>query len=197
MLGVLVVTTPITPSGSFSVETLTGLTPLWKTELNRSISVMEDGISRVLQHCYETCCEKDGHCGRQTCMVQKWFHCGDVVSRQVDLYMTLMASLCICCPSLFSGILAQTPSSFFLSVLISLVLLLSLTPHLLLQILSLLLLKISLLIYTLITSFPDLLIYSPSKCLPILPVHMTRSIRSVHLLPPLSSSSLYIVYKLL
>ena len=36
--------TPITPSGSFSVETLTGLTPLWKTELNRSISVMEDRI---------------------------------------------------------------------------------------------------------------------------------------------------------
>ena len=29
--------TPITPSRDFSVETLTGITLLWKTELNRSI----------------------------------------------------------------------------------------------------------------------------------------------------------------
>ena len=36
--------TPITPSRSFSVETLTGVTPSWKTELNRSISTIEDGI---------------------------------------------------------------------------------------------------------------------------------------------------------
>jgi len=34
--------TPITPSGDFSVETLTGVTPSWKTELNRSISTVED-----------------------------------------------------------------------------------------------------------------------------------------------------------
>ena len=40
--------TPITLSGSFSVETLTGVTPSWKTELNRSISIMEDGIPRML-----------------------------------------------------------------------------------------------------------------------------------------------------
>jgi len=71
--------TPITPSGSFSVETLTGLTPSWKTELNRSISVMEDGIPRRLQHRHEMCCEKDGCCGRRACMVQRWHHCGDVV----------------------------------------------------------------------------------------------------------------------
>ena len=32
MLGVSVVTTPIAPSGGFSVETLTGVTPSWKTE---------------------------------------------------------------------------------------------------------------------------------------------------------------------
>jgi len=32
MLGVSVVKTPITPSRSFSVETLTGLTPSWKME---------------------------------------------------------------------------------------------------------------------------------------------------------------------
>ena len=71
--------TPITPSGSFSVETLTGLTPLWKTELNRSISVMEDGISRGLQHRHETCCEKGGCRGRWACMVQRWHRHGDVV----------------------------------------------------------------------------------------------------------------------
>ena len=73
--------TPITPSRSFSVETLTGLTPSWKTELNRSISVMEDGIPRGLQHCHETCCEKGGRRGRWACMVQRWHHHGDVVFR--------------------------------------------------------------------------------------------------------------------
>ena len=49
---------------------------------------MEDGISRGLQHCHEMCCEKGGCHGRRACMVQRWFHCGDVVSRQMDLYMT-------------------------------------------------------------------------------------------------------------
>ena len=52
--------TPITPSGSFSIETLTGVTPLWKTELNRSISAVEDGISRWLQHHHKICCKKGG-----------------------------------------------------------------------------------------------------------------------------------------
>jgi len=52
--------TPITPSGGFSVETLTGVTLSWKTELNRSISTMEDEISGGLQHRYKTCCKKDG-----------------------------------------------------------------------------------------------------------------------------------------
>ena len=33
---------------------------------------MEDGISRGLQHCHKTCCEKGGRRGRQACMVQKW-----------------------------------------------------------------------------------------------------------------------------
>ena len=79
MLGVSLVKIPITPSGSFSVETLTGLTPSWKTELNRSISVMEDGIPGGLQHCHETCCEKGGRCGRRACMCQRWHHHGDVV----------------------------------------------------------------------------------------------------------------------
>ena len=52
--------TPIAPSGGFSVETLTGATPSWKTELNRSISAMEDRISGGLQHRPETCCKKGG-----------------------------------------------------------------------------------------------------------------------------------------
>ena len=38
--------TPITLSGSFSVETLTGVTLSWKTELNRSISAMKDRIPK-------------------------------------------------------------------------------------------------------------------------------------------------------
>jgi len=61
--------TPITLSRGFSIETLIGVTLLWKTELNRSISAIEDGISRGLQHCYKTCCEKDSHCGRWACMI--------------------------------------------------------------------------------------------------------------------------------
>ena len=73
--------TPIAPSGGFSVETLTGATLSWKTELNRSISAMEDGISGGLQHHHKTCCEKGGRCGRRACMVQRWHHHGDVVFR--------------------------------------------------------------------------------------------------------------------
>ena len=63
--------TPITPSGGFSVETLTGVTPSWKTELNRSIPAMEDRIPGGLQHYYKTCCEKGGCHGRQACMFQR------------------------------------------------------------------------------------------------------------------------------
>ena len=81
--------TPITLSGDFSVETLTGVTPLWKTELNRSISTIEDRIPRQLQYCHETCCKKGGCYGRQACMIWRQFHCRDVISRQVDLYMTV------------------------------------------------------------------------------------------------------------
>ena len=50
---------------------------------------MEDGISGGLKHHHETCCEKGGHCERQACIVQRWFHRGDIVSGQVDLYMTV------------------------------------------------------------------------------------------------------------
>jgi len=60
--------TPITPSKGFSVEILTEVTLLWKTELNRSISAMEDRIPRWLQYCHEMCCKKGGHHGRQACM---------------------------------------------------------------------------------------------------------------------------------
>ena len=38
--------TPIIPSKGFSIETLTEVTPSWKTELNRSISAIEDGIPK-------------------------------------------------------------------------------------------------------------------------------------------------------
>jgi len=51
---------------------------------------MEDGIPRWLQHCYKMCCEKGGHCGRQACMIRRWFHHGDIISGQVDLYMTML-----------------------------------------------------------------------------------------------------------
>ena len=54
------VKTPIILSRGFSVETLTGATLSWKTELNRSISAVEDGISGGLQHRHEMCCEKGG-----------------------------------------------------------------------------------------------------------------------------------------
>jgi len=40
--------TPISPSRDFSVETLTGVTPSWKTKSNRSISPIEDRIPRWL-----------------------------------------------------------------------------------------------------------------------------------------------------
>jgi len=44
MLGIFSGNTPITPSGGFSVETLTEVTLSWKTKLNRSISAIEDRI---------------------------------------------------------------------------------------------------------------------------------------------------------
>ena len=73
--------TPIALSRGFSVETLTGATLSWKTELNRSISIVEDRIPGGLQHCYKICCEKGGRHGRQACMVWRWHHRGDVVFR--------------------------------------------------------------------------------------------------------------------
>jgi len=61
--------TLITPSGGFSIDTLIVVALSWKTELNRSISAMEDRIPRGLQHCHKTCCEKGGHHGRQACII--------------------------------------------------------------------------------------------------------------------------------
>ena len=78
----------ITLSRGFSVETLTEVTPSWKTKLNRSIPAMEDGIPRGLQHYHKMCCEKGGCHGRQACMIWRWFHHRDVISRWVDLHMT-------------------------------------------------------------------------------------------------------------
>ena len=61
MLRVLIILPLFILSEGFSVETLTGVTLLWKTESNRSISTMEDRISEWLQHCYKMYCKKDGH----------------------------------------------------------------------------------------------------------------------------------------
>ena len=63
--------TPITLSGGFSVETLTGVTLSQKTELNRSISAMEDGIPGGLQHHHKMCCNKGGCHGRWACIIQR------------------------------------------------------------------------------------------------------------------------------
>jgi len=60
---------PIIPSGGFSVETLTGVTLLWKTKLNRNISTIEDGISGWLQHCHKVCCKKGGCHERWACII--------------------------------------------------------------------------------------------------------------------------------
>jgi len=73
--------TPITPSRGFSVETLIGVTLSWKTELNRSISAVEDGIPGWVQHYHKTCCKKGGHCGRQACIIRRQYHYGDVISK--------------------------------------------------------------------------------------------------------------------
>ena len=98
--------TPITPSRSFSVETLTGVTPSWKTELNRSISVMEDRIPRGLQHHHETCCKKGSRHRRQACMVQRWHHHGDVVFRTGGLVYDSIPPL---------GLSLQSPIEFIQS----------------------------------------------------------------------------------
>jgi len=52
--------TLITLSRDFSVETLTGVTSSWKTELNRSISAMEDRIPGELQYHHKMYYKKGG-----------------------------------------------------------------------------------------------------------------------------------------
>ena len=54
---------------------------------------MEDGIPKGLQHHYKKCCKKGGHCGRRACMIWRWLHHRDVVSRWVDLHMTVFQLL--------------------------------------------------------------------------------------------------------
>jgi len=56
-------------SKGFSVETLIGVTPSWKTKSNKSISTVEDGIPGWLQHHCKVCCEKGGCYGRQACII--------------------------------------------------------------------------------------------------------------------------------
>ena len=50
---------------------------------------MEDGIPGWLQHCYKMCYKKGDHCRRRACMFWRCLHHRDVVSRQVDLHMTV------------------------------------------------------------------------------------------------------------
>ena len=71
--------TSITLSGGFSVEILIGVTLSWKTELNRSISAMEDRIPGWLQYRYKTCYKKDGCHRRWACMFLRCLHHRDVV----------------------------------------------------------------------------------------------------------------------
>ena len=61
--------TSIILSRDFSIKTLTGATPSWKTKLNRSISAVEDRIPRGLQYHCKTYCEKDNCCERWACMI--------------------------------------------------------------------------------------------------------------------------------
>ena len=63
------------------------------TELNRSISAIEDRILRGLHHCHKTCCEIGGHHGRQTYIIWRWYHYRDVIFRWVDLHMTLRPNM--------------------------------------------------------------------------------------------------------
>ena len=46
---------------------------------------MEDRIPRWLHHCYKVCCEKGGHHRRQAYMVERQYHCRDVIFGWVDL----------------------------------------------------------------------------------------------------------------
>ena len=53
---------------------------------------MENKIPGGLQYHHKTCCKKGGCHGRQACMIQRWFHCGDVISGWMDLHMTYIVS---------------------------------------------------------------------------------------------------------
>jgi len=101
MLGVSLVN-PYYPKWSFSVKTLTGVTPSWKTELNRSITTVEDGIPRGLQYHHKTCYEKGGCHRRWACIIWRWFYHGDIISRQVNLYMTTLQIIWMVCNAFWS-----------------------------------------------------------------------------------------------
>ena len=61
--------TPIILSRGFSVETLIGVTPLWKTESNRSISTVEDGIPGWLQYHHNVMDQDFKGCSQETTLV--------------------------------------------------------------------------------------------------------------------------------
>jgi len=51
---------------------------------------MKDGIPGGLQHRHKMCYKKGGYYGRWACMIWRWFHHRDVISRRVNLHMTLI-----------------------------------------------------------------------------------------------------------
>ena len=108
-----------------------------------------------------------------------------------------MASPHICYLWLLFEIPAQTPLLSSLLILISSILPLLLSPHLLLQILSLYLPRILPLSHILIILLLDLLICSSFKYLLILPAYKIAPTEFVPQLPLLSSLSLYIINILL
>ena len=63
------------------------MTLLWKTKSNKSISIIEDGISELLYHYYEVHCEKDSYCRRQLVQwtLRKQYYYRDIFSRWMDL----------------------------------------------------------------------------------------------------------------
>ena len=59
----------------------------WKTRSDRSISIIEDGISGLLHYCCMVCCKEDGCYGKWAFRldVNKEYHCRNIISKQVNL----------------------------------------------------------------------------------------------------------------
>ena len=80
---------PIIPSGGFSIETLTEVTLLWKTESNRSISTMEDAIllegaerSQVMGSKYKEVTFRDEERHQPSKKAKEKYHEDDIVKME-------------------------------------------------------------------------------------------------------------------